>query len=67
MVQKKDLILINAGAGLYLSNQVENLKAGVDLARQKLESGEIGKKIDRLVEVVGEKEILEQAKSKHLK
>lgn len=64
---KRDLILINAGAGLYLSNQAKSLKAGTDLARQRLESGEIGRKIDRLVEIVGEKEVLEKAKIKYLK
>lgn len=55
---KRDLILINSGAGLYLSKQANSLKEGVDLARQRLDSGEVGKKIDLLVELVGEKEVL---------
>ncbi len=35
----KDVLLLNAGAGLYVSGKAKHLEQGIDMARQSLESG----------------------------
>jgi anthranilate phosphoribosyltransferase len=64
---KRALILINAGAGLYISKQASSLKEGVYIAKERIESGEVGKKIDSLIQLVGYKNILDKAKNEYLK
>jgi anthranilate phosphoribosyltransferase len=44
---KQDLVLANAGAGFYLAGKVENLKEGVDLARESIQSGNAYKYFER--------------------
>jgi anthranilate phosphoribosyltransferase len=36
---KRDIILANAGAAIYVSGEVESLEAGVDAAREAIDSG----------------------------
>ncbi len=46
---KRDVVLFNAGAALYLADLAEDLAAGVELARTSLESGAALEKLERYV------------------
>ena len=45
----KDIVILNAGAGLYAANVTDSMKAGVEKAREAIESGAAKAKLDRLV------------------
>ena len=45
----KDIVILNAGAGLYAANVTDTMKAGVDKAREAIESGAAKAKLDLLV------------------
>ncbi|MFB6296909.1 MAG: anthranilate phosphoribosyltransferase [Salinirussus sp.] len=45
---KRDIVLANAGAALYVAGRAEDLPAGVDLAREAIESGDAAAKLDAL-------------------
>ena len=45
----KDIVILNAGAGLYAANVTESMKAGVEKAREAIESGAAKAKLDQLV------------------
>ena len=45
----KDIVILNAGAGLYAANVTDSMKAGVDKARAAIESGAAKAKLDQLV------------------
>ncbi len=47
----RDVAVMNAGAALVVSGKAANLKAGVVLAQQSIDSGEAKKRLDRLVAV----------------
>ena len=47
----RDIVLLNAGVALYTANVVESIQAGVDLARQTLDSGAARAKLDEFVRV----------------
>ncbi len=46
-----DAVLLNAGAALYNANLAESIKDGFETARKALLSGEVKRKIDRIVEL----------------
>lgn len=48
---KQEIVLLNAGAALYVSGRVATLQAGVDLARDVLASGEAKARLDQLIKV----------------
>jgi anthranilate phosphoribosyltransferase len=45
---KRDIVLANAGAAIYVAGEAESLAAGVERARHGIESGEAEAKLDEL-------------------
>jgi anthranilate phosphoribosyltransferase len=45
---KRDVILANAGAAIYVAGEADSVKAGVDAAREAIESGDAAAKLERL-------------------
>ncbi len=46
---KLDAVLLNSGAGLYLASKAENIKAGIELARETIASGKAIAKLDEYI------------------
>ena len=46
---KRDLVLLNAAAGLYVGGKAKNIKDGIKLAEQKIDSLEAYKKLEALI------------------
>jgi anthranilate phosphoribosyltransferase len=49
-----DLVLLNAGAAIYAAGVVEDLRSGVDLARETIASGAAARTLDEYVRISGE-------------
>jgi anthranilate phosphoribosyltransferase len=49
-----DLVLINAGAAIYAAGRVEDLRAGVELAREVIASGGAARTLEAYVRISGE-------------
>jgi len=47
---KRDIILANAGAAIYISGEADSLEAGVDAARESIDSGAAAAQLDSLRE-----------------
>jgi anthranilate phosphoribosyltransferase len=47
----RDIVCLNAGAGLVAAGVVDDLKSGVDLARSSIDSGSAAAALDRLVAI----------------
>ena len=47
----RDVVLLNAGASLYVSGVADSLRDGVDRAREAIESGAARQRLDQLVEL----------------
>jgi anthranilate phosphoribosyltransferase len=47
---KRDVVLLNAGAGLYISDKANSVKEGVELARELIESGKALEKLEEYLE-----------------
>jgi anthranilate phosphoribosyltransferase len=45
---KRDIILANAGAAIYIAGEAESLEAGVDTAREAIDSGAAAAQLDSL-------------------
>jgi len=50
----RDVVLLNAGAALIAAGKVKNLKLGVAMAAQSIDSGKASGALDRLIEVSNE-------------
>ena len=50
---KRDIILANAGAALYIADEADSLEAGVSLAREAIDSGAAAEKLADLRGVGG--------------
>ncbi|MCR4891140.1 MAG: anthranilate phosphoribosyltransferase [Lachnospiraceae bacterium] len=48
---KRDAVLMNAGASLYIGGKAESMKAGIDLAAELIDSGKAMERLDKLIEV----------------
>lgn len=46
---KRDIVLLNAAAGLYISNQVESIEAGIQQAARSIDSGAAMEKLEALI------------------
>ena len=46
---KRDAVLLNGGAALYIGGKADSLKAGVELAAQLIDSGAADKKLDEFI------------------
>jgi anthranilate phosphoribosyltransferase len=47
---KRDVVLLNAGAGLYVSDKASSIKEGVELARELIDSGKALEKLETYLE-----------------
>lgn len=56
---KRDIVLANAAAAFYTLEKVSDLKEGVEMARTTIEDGKASKKLEELVEFVGDKGLLQ--------
>lgn len=48
---KKDILLLNSGAALYVGKKAVSIKEGVEMARDIIESGKALSKLDKLIEI----------------
>jgi len=48
---RRNAVLLNSAAGLYVAGKVESLKEGVELAEEIIDSGKALKQLERFVEV----------------
>ncbi len=48
---KRNAVLLNAGAGLYIAGKAESMEAGVKLAAELIDSGKADRTLDMLIEV----------------
>ncbi len=47
---KRDIVLLNAGAAFLAGGKVDDMKAGIDLAKETIDSGKALAKLDELIE-----------------
>ena len=45
----RDIVLLNAGAGIYVAGQADSIREGIEIARQALDSGAAASALERLV------------------
>ena len=45
----RDIVLLNAGAGVYAAGKADSIAEGIEIARQSLDSGSAASVVDRLV------------------
>ncbi len=48
---KRDVVLLNSGAALYISGKVDSIAQGVRLAAESIDSGKAQEKLDQLVQM----------------
>ena len=48
---KRDAVLLNAGASLYIGGKAESMKEGVELAAELIDSGKALKTLERFIEI----------------
>ena len=48
---KKDIVLLNSAAALYINGKTENIKSGLDIVNETIESGKTLKKLEDLIEL----------------
>ncbi|MBI2360329.1 MAG: anthranilate phosphoribosyltransferase, partial [Deltaproteobacteria bacterium] len=48
---KRDVVLLNSGAALYVSGKADSIAAGMRLAAESIDSGKAREKLDRLVQM----------------
>lgn len=63
---KRDLVLANAGAALYVADSVNTLREGVELAASLVDSGKVASKLEEFVSVCGDPQSLGQLVSKYV-
>lgn len=61
---KRDLVALNAGLALWLSEQAASIEEGIRVALERLASGEVAEKLAKVVELTGAPEVLRQAREK---
>jgi len=47
---KRDIVLLNAGAALFVADKVKDIKEGIELAEDLIDSGKVLKKLQQLIE-----------------
>jgi anthranilate phosphoribosyltransferase len=63
---KRDLIALNSGLALWISERAATIEEGIQAAVVRLENGSVAEKLTTLVEQHGDPEILRQARAAHL-
>jgi anthranilate phosphoribosyltransferase len=51
---RSDIVVLNAGAALLVAGAAEDLRAGIELARQSIDSGAAAARLDELIRVTAE-------------
>ena len=46
---KKDIVLLNSASALYINNKIKNIKSGLEIVNETIESGKALKKLDDLI------------------
>ena len=54
---KRNAVLMNAGAALYIGGKAETLKDGITLAAELIDSGKALEKLHKLIEVSNRPEV----------
>lgn len=54
---KRDAVLMNAGAAIYLAGKADSIRAGIERAREILDRGEAGAQLERFIGYSNQKEI----------
>ena len=45
----RDIVLLNAGAAIYVAGLADDMQSGIDMAREKIDNGEAKRRLDGLV------------------
>ena len=53
---KRDAVLLNAGAALYIGGKAENMKEGVKLAGELIDSGKAFETLEKFIEISNRQE-----------
>lgn len=48
---RRDIVLLNASAGIYISGKVKSIKEGVEFAEEVIDSGKAYEKLEKLIEM----------------
>jgi anthranilate phosphoribosyltransferase len=64
---KRDLVALNAGLALWISERATSIEEGVSMALERLESGLAAERLTALVEQHGSPDILRQARETYLR
>ena len=48
---KRNAVLLNAGAALYIAGKAESFKDGIELAKELIDSGKAKKTLEKMIEV----------------
>lgn len=51
---KRDILLLNAGAGLYVGKKVQSIAEGIELAKEIIDSGKAYAKLEELIKLTNE-------------
>jgi len=51
---RREAAVLNAAAGLYIAGKVENLKEGIEMARDLIDSGEVKRQLNRFIKYSNE-------------
>ena len=46
---KRDIVVLNAAAGIYVGGNAETLEAGIEIAEDSIDSGRAYEKLDALI------------------
>jgi anthranilate phosphoribosyltransferase len=63
---KRDMVALNAGLALWISERAATIEEGIQMAIARIESGSVAEKLTLLVEQHGEPDVLSQARGAHL-
>jgi anthranilate phosphoribosyltransferase len=63
---KRDMVALNAGLALWISERAATIEEGIQMAIARIESGSVAEKLTVLVEQHGEPEVLSKACGAHL-
>ena len=63
---KRDLVVLNCGLALWISDRAGSVAEGVQIALGRIAGGEVWEKLTKLVALTGNPEILHQAEREHL-
>ena len=48
---KRDAVLMNAGAAIYMAGKADTIQAGIDMAKEMIDSGKAAAQLDKFVEL----------------